>query len=192
VTLKKHFILILAALCILFSACTLGGLSDEQLEGTAHNISSTWIALTLTALPTNTALPTDTSEPTSTSTPEPSPSPSETGTDLPTTGPTFVPTWTPYGQSDPGAFEEAKSDKADLNAPLLLDNQSGEDVHFTLLTPYYQEYEFGKNMTLILPEGTYTFRAKVDKNSYSGSFAITNGDKHVLTFYTNKYHFSTP
>jgi hypothetical protein len=116
----------------------------------------------------------------------------ETATVFPTMGPTFAPTWTPYGQADPGAFEEAKADKADLNAPLLLENQSGKEVLFTLLSPIYQEYEFSKSMTLILPEGTYTFRAKVDKNSYSGSFAITNGDKHVLTFYTNKYHFSTP
>ena len=190
--MKKPLALTSAAFCVLLSACTLGSLSAEQLEGTARDLSSTWIALTLTALPTNTTQPSDTPQPTATSTPEPSATPMETATVFPTMGPTFAPTWTPYGQADPGAFEEAKADKADLNAPLLLENQSGKEVLFTLLSPIYQEYEFSKSMTLILPEGTYTFRAKVDKNSYSGSFAITNGDKHVLTFYTNKYHFSTP
>jgi len=190
--LKKPFALMICSLGILLSACTLGSLSAEQLEATARDLSSTWIALTLTALPTNTAQPSATLRPSSTPTLEPSPSPSETATELPTAGPTFAPTWTPYGQSDPGAFEEAQADKADLNAPLRLDNQSGEDIQFILLTPRYQEYDFSGSMTLILPEGSYTFRANVGKNSYSGSFAITNGDKHVLTFYTNKYHFSTP
>lgn len=190
--MKKPLALAMTSFCILLSACTLGGLSAEQLEGTAHDISSTWIASTLTALPTNTLQPSATTQPTATSTPEPSATPMETATVMPTAGPTFAPTWTPYGQADPGAFEEAKSDKADLNAPLLLDNQSGEDIHFTLLSPIYQEYEFSGSMTLILPEGSYTFRAKIDKNTLNGSFAITNGDKHVLTFYANKYHFSTP
>ena len=190
--MKKPFALMICSLGILLSACTLGSLSAEQLEATARDLSSKWIALTLTALPTNTAQPSATLRPSSTPTLEPSPSPSETATELPTAGPTFAPTWTPYGQSDPGAFEEAQADKADLNAPLRLDNQSGEDIQFILLTPRYQEYDFSGSMTLILPEGSYTFRANVGKNSYSGSFAITNGDKHVLTFYTNKYHFSTP
>ena len=190
--MKKIFALIVCSFGFLLSACTLGGLSAEEVEATARDLSSTWIALTLTALPTNTAQPSATPQPSSTSTPEPSPSPTETFTVLPTSGPTFVPTWTPYGQSDPGAFEEAQADKADLNAPLRLDNQSGEEIQFTLLTPIYQEYDFSGSMTLILPEGSYTFRAKVGKNSYSGSFAITNGDKHVLTFYATKYHFSTP
>ncbi len=190
--MKKFLALTICSFSILLSACTLGGLSAQQLEGTAHDLSSTWIALTLTALPTNTEQPSATPQPSSTPTPEPSLTPSETVTESPIAGPTFAPTWTPYGQSDPGAFEEAKSDKADQNAPLLLDNQSGEDIQFILLTPRYQEYDFSGSMTLILPEGSYTFRVNVGKHSYSGSFAITNGDKHVLSFYDDKYHFSTP
>jgi hypothetical protein len=190
VTLKKKLALTIATLCILLSACTLGSLSAEQLEATAHDLSSTWIALTLTALPSNTTQPSDTPQPTSTPTQESSATQMETATVMPTAGPTFAPTWTPYGQS--GAFEEAKSDKADFNAPLLISNQSGEDVHFIMLTPVYQEYDLGGSMTLILPEGSYTFRAKIGKNAISGSFAITNGDKHVLTLYENKYHFATP
>ncbi len=190
--MKKYLAITVCSCSIFLSACTLGTLSAQQLEGTAHDLSSTWIALTLTALPTNTEQPSATPRPSSTPTLEPSPIPSETVAELPAAGPTFVATWTPYGQTDPGAFEDAKSDKSDLNAPLRLDNQTGGEVQFILLSPRYQEYDFSGSMTLILPEGSYTFRANVGKHSYSGSFAITNGDKHVLSFYTDKYHFSTP
>ena len=31
-----------------------------------------------------------------------------------------------------------------------------------------------------------------NQGPFNGSFSITNGDKHVLTFYTDKIHFSTP
>lgn len=190
--MKKALALTSVSLILFLSACTLGTLSPEQIQGTAYSLAETAVPLTMTAMPTNTVLPTETPQPISTSTPEPSPSPSVAITESPTVGATFAPTWTPYGQSEAGAAETAQADKTDFNAPLLLDNQSGEDVHFTILSPVYQEYEISRSMTLILPEGSYTFRAKVDNASYSGSFSITNGDKHVLSFYATKYHFSTP
>jgi hypothetical protein len=123
---------------------------------------------------------------------EPTAQPSETASETPTALPTFIATWTPYGQSESGAEGTAQADKADQNAPLFLENRSGEEVQLTLTSPVYQEYVFTKSMTLILPEGEYTYRAKVGKASFSGSFAITNGDKHVLTFYSDRIHFSTP
>jgi hypothetical protein len=48
-------------------------------------------------------------------------------------------------------------------------------------------------MTLILPEAQYTYRAWIgDEGPFNGTFSITNGDKHVLTFNADKIHFSTP
>ena len=80
-----------------------------------------------------------------------------------------------------------------MNAPLLLENKSGEEIQFILLSPQYQEYVFKGNMTLIVPEGRYSYRAWMgNQGPFNGSFSITNGDKHVLTFYTDKIHFSTP
>jgi hypothetical protein len=62
-----------------------------------------------------------------------------------------------------------------------------------LLSPIYQEYEIGNSITVILPEATYSFRYWVGtKGPISGSFSITNGDKHVLTLNEDKFHFATP
>jgi len=189
--LKRKFLYLLLAFSFLFLAsCASGSLSPENIEASAQAIVATGIPLTLTAWPTNTSLPTATPQPSSTT--EASPSPAETQTESPTAISTFLPTWTPYGQSESGAFETAKADKADQNAPLLLNNRTDEEIQFTLLSPRYQEYQFTGNMTLILPEGQYSYRAKVGDKSFSGSFSITNGDKHVLTFYSDRIHFATP
>lgn len=76
---------------------------------------------------------------------------------------------------------------------MFFENKSGEEIQFVFLSPRYQEYKFKGNMTLILPEGQYSYRAWIGKaGPFNGSFSITNGDKHVLTFYADKIHFSTP
>ncbi len=95
--------------------------------------------------------------------------------------------------AQPTDFVDNKTDKQDQNAPLLLDNESGEEIHFIILSPVYADYTFTANMSLILQEGTYKYRAWIgDKGPINGSFSITNGDKHVLIFYKDKIHFSTP
>jgi len=190
---KPAGLFLLAWVAILLSSCASAGLSLEQAAETAHDIAATNVVLTLTALPTSTAIPTETPQPSAT----PSPDPSETATlassTTPPLTPTFAPTWTPYGRLQPTEFGTAQADKDDKNAPLLLENKSGEDILFVLLSPIYQEYQFSKSMTIILPEGQYTYRVWIGNSSpMNGSFSITNGDKHILTFYVDKVHFSTP
>jgi hypothetical protein len=190
--LKSRFLFLLfTILSVPLSGCA-GGLSAEDIDSTALSMAETSVPLTLTAMPTQTPAPSETPTSSATFTMEPTAQPSETTTESSTSLPTFIATWTPYGQSDSGASGTAQADKADQNAPLFLDNHSGEEVQFTLTSPVYQEYIFSKSLTLILPEGQYTYRAKVGNASFSGSFAITNGDKHVLTFYSDRIHFSTP
>ncbi len=189
---KFFFFLYPFSLILLFSACTLGQYSPEQLQSTVQELAATSMVLTLTAMPSSTPKPSDT--PTAslppTATPQLSPSPTETSTAL---QPTFWPTWTPYGQALPTDFAESKTDKQDKNAPLLLDNESGEVIRFIILSPVYVEYTFSGSMSLILKEGTYQYRAWIGKKGpINGSFSITNGDKHMLTFYEDKIHFSTP
>lgn len=182
---RTHTILI--AITVLLAACGPAGPSVEQIDATAQHFAATGVALTLTAWPTNTALPTETPEPTST------PLPSDTSTPEPTATATFAPTWTPFGQLESTDFGTAQADKADKNAPLVVQNNTGESVQFFLLSPFYQEYQLANSMTIILPEGSYSFRYWVGNQSpRSGSFNITNGDKHVLTLYEDKYHFATP
>jgi hypothetical protein len=188
------FILSTLLLILLFSACTFGQYSPESLNATVEQVAATGIVLTLTALPTATLVPSDTPtvtlQPTSTITSTTLP------TDTPTPFPTvaiYAPTWTPYGQLQATDFIDSKTDKVDKNAPLLLDNESGEEVHFIILSPVYVEYTFTKSFSLILAEDVYQYRAWIGKRGpLSGSFSITNGDKHVLTFYKDKIHFSTP
>lgn len=171
---------------LLIASCA-PGFSAEDLHATALQLAGTGVALTLTALPSNTI------PPTTTETPIPSSTITASETAVPTDTATFAPTWTPFGQFQPTDFATDKADKADQNAPLLLQNNSGETITFILLSPVYQEYEFSKNMTLILPEATYTYRAWIgNKGPMNGTFSITNGDKHVLIFYEDKIHFSTP
>ena len=189
----------LFSLCVLFfaiffSACTYGQYDPEALDATVQQVAATGIALTLTALPTATLVPTNTAtltlEPSATL--QPSSLPSDTATPFPTQT-VFLPTWTPFGLSQPTDFVEDKTNKVDKNAPLLLDNESGEEVHFIIYSPVYVDYTFTKSFSLILNEGTYQYRAWIGKHSpISGTFSITNGDKHVLTFYKDKIHFSTP
>jgi hypothetical protein len=190
----KRSPLLFLLLTLLLVSCGPAALSAEQIQQTAQVMVDTGIPLTLTALPTNTSLPTATPQPTATFTSTASPSPSTTVTIMTSPLlPAAIATWTPYGQSESGALETAQTDKADANAPLSLQNQSGEDIQFILVSPVYQEYAFGGNMTLILSEGQYSYRAWIGNDGpFSGSFAITNGDKHVLTFFSDKIHFSTP
>jgi hypothetical protein len=186
----KFFSLILM-LSLVATGCTLGSLSPEQVQATAHDLAATGIVQTLTAMPTNTLLPSATPVPTSTATPEPSLNPSETATSVPTLPPAPIATVTPFGQS--GNFDEDKDNKADNNAPLALVNASSEHtVKFALLTPYYTEYEFNSGLSLILAEGEYTYRVWVDKKVMNGTFRITNGDKHVLTIRDDRVNFATP
>lgn len=190
VTIKFVSLLFLLAAFGL-TGCTIGQYSPEQLQATVQQLAATGMALTLTALPTHTPLPTSTPEPSATS--EPSLTPTETATATPTPRPTFQPTATLYGQAQSTDFADSKDNKADQNAPLLLDNQSGEQIHLIIDSPIYGDYSFTGNMSLILPEASYHYRAWIgNKGPLSGNFAITNGDKHVLTFFENKIHFSTP
>lgn len=193
---KALFLPLSLAFVFLFSACTLGQYSPEQLEATVQQMAATGMVLTLTAMPSSTLLPTVTSTntPVATATQQPTLVPTGTLTAVPTIAPTYQPTATSFGQAEPTDFADNKADKDDKNAPLLLDNQSGgEEIHLIILSPVYGDYVFTGNMVLILPEASYTYRAWIgDKGPLNGSFAITNGDKHVLTFFTNKIHFSTP
>ncbi len=179
-------------LVLLFSACTFGQYSPESLDATVEQVAATGIVLTLTALPSGTFVPSNTPTVTlqPTSTPMPTILPTDTITPFPVI---YAPTWTPYGQQQATDFIDSKTDKVDKNAPLLLDNESGEEIHFIILTPVYADYTFTKSFSLILAENTYQYRAWIGKlGPFNGSFSITNGDKHVLTFYKDKIHFSTP
>lgn len=190
---RFSFLLYPFALILFLSACTLGQFSPEQLQATIDELAATSMVLTLTALPTSTPLPSATPTLAPTATVEPAALPADTSTPLPTDQPTLQATWTPYGLAQPTDFEDSKTDKDDKNAPLLLDNESGEEIHFIILSPVYADYTFSGNMSLILPEGTYHYRAWIgDKGPINGSFSITNGDKHILIFYKDKIHFSTP
>jgi hypothetical protein len=179
---------------LFLSACTIGQYSEEQLQATAHELAATSVSLTMTALPTQTALPTYTPIPTDmpTATPEVAQATSTaTSTAAPVVQTTFLPTATVYGLS--GDFDADKNDKADLNAPVLLDNQTEDQVRLVISSPIYAEYLITNNMFIILPEATYHYQVWIgNKGPISGSFSITNGDKHELTFYPNKVHFSVP
>ena len=192
---KNKFIMLAALFCsVLFSACTYGQYSPETLDATVQSVAATGIILTLTALPTATLAPTNTA----TATVEPSatiqssPLPSDTATPSPTQQ-IFLPTWTPFGLSEPTDFVADKTNKDDKNAPVLLNNQSGEEIHFIIDSPIYVEYTFTKSFSLILNEATYHYRAWIGNHGpLSGTFSVTNGDKHILTFYKDKIHFATP
>ena len=174
-------------LIALLSACTTS-LSPEQIRATAQVLAAQQLAADLTARPTNTSEPTATLQPTQTL-----PPPSETPTGSPTATATMAATSTPFGFLSPSDFSTAQANKADSNAPLVLDNRSDEIVRFVLLSPVYQEYEFSGSVTIIIPEAEYTYRIWIGKKGpINGSFAITNGDKHVLSIYADKVSFKIP
>ena len=105
----------------------------------------------------------------------------------------MLPTWTPFGYMNSSDFATAQADKADSNAPLVLDNRSGQTVHLVILSPVYQEYVFSGSMTVIIPEAQYTYRIWIgEKGPINGSFTISNGDKHVFSIYQDKVSFKTP
>jgi hypothetical protein len=176
----------------------MGLYSAEQIDATVQSLAATEMVVLLTSLPSNTSLPTATD----TATPLPSPtlSPTSSASETPSASPTsiapaatFLPTVTTLGFTDPTQFAEDKSNKSDFNAPLVLDNQSGQEIQLFILSPVYGEYVFTKNMTLILPENTYTYRAWIgNKGPFSGTFSITNGDKHILIFRESNINFAKP
>ena len=174
---------------LLFSACGQAAANEDQIAIMAQNLVSTRLAQTLAAQPSNTQIPTETPQPTNTSTQ----TPFATLTETPTATIKLISTWAPYGQPDSGAFETARADKSSRNAPLLLDNRSGERIQFILVSPQYQEYVFTDSLGLVLPQGQYNYRAWIGNDGpFSGSFTLNNPDKHILIFYSDKIHFSTP
>jgi hypothetical protein len=174
-------------LVTLLTACTPSP-SPEQIRATAQVLAAERLAADLTARPTSTSEPTATLQPTQTP-----PPPSETTTWSPTGTATMADTSTPFGYLSPSDFSTAQANKADSNAPLVLDNRSGEVVRFVFLSPVYQEYEFSGSMSIIIPEAEYTYRIWIGKKGpINGSFAITNGDKHVLSIYVDKVSFKIP
>jgi hypothetical protein len=168
--------------------------SAEEMHATAQNIANTSIVLTVAAIPTETTAPsnTSTSVPSATFTQESSAVPTGTATLVPVTPTTPLPTATNYGQMSGSAQETAWSDKDDKNAPLMLRNNTELEIHLILLSPVYQEYTFTNNMSLILPENTYSYRVFVGDKAFSGSFSITNGDKHALVFFEDHVRFGVP
>lgn len=183
-------------LLILFSlwasACS-SSLSEAQLEATARSMASTDVALTLSAIASSAPSVTETPSPSPSATSSPTTLSSETVTATSTIAPKLQITWNPYGQPDSGSFATAKADKSTGDTPLLLENQSGERVQFNIVSPYYQAYVFTNNLGIVLPQGEYKYMAWIgDKGPFSGSFILNNPDKHVLIFYSDKIHFSTP
>lgn len=89
-------------------------------------------------------------------------------------------------------FAAKQANKHDGNAPLYFRNYSGQQVRFDLTYPYWAEYTFIKDCAIILNTGTYKYVAWVGKEQFSGSFTITNGDKHALRFYAHKVRFPSP
>ena len=173
---------------VLLSACT-GSPSPEEIRATAQVLAAQRLATDLAARPTDTPEPSATPQPTQTQTPLPS----ETVAASPTATATMQPTRTPFGYMSPSDFATAQANKADSNAPLVLDNRSGQTVRMVLLSPVYQEYEFSGSMTIIIPEAIYTYQIWIgNKGPINGSFEITNGDKHVLSIYADKVGFKTP
>ncbi|MEX2143277.1 MAG: hypothetical protein WD740_01670 [Anaerolineales bacterium] len=184
----EHKITGLVFISVLVTSCN-PTLSHEQIQATARVLVADQISRELTSAPSITSAPSATPTLPHTSTPIPS----ETIDASPTSEPTPQPTWTPFGQMNALDFATAKADKADRNAPLVLDNRSGETVKFIITSPVYQEYEFNTNMTIIVHEATYTFKSWIgEKGPINGSFTITNGDKHVLSFYEGKVVFKIP
>jgi hypothetical protein len=189
---KTQLSIVLIFLALL-AACS-SAPNAEELHATAQNMANTSIALTVAAIPTETAVPSDTSTsaPTTTFTQEASALPSGTATLALVTPTTPLPTATNYGQMSGSAQETAWSDKDDQNAPLMLRNNTELEIHLILLSPVYQEYTFTSNMSLILPENTYSYRVFVGDKAFSGSFSITNGDKHALVFFEDHVRFGVP
>jgi len=172
---------------VLLTACS-GAPSPEQIRATAQVLAAQRLAADLAARPTNTSEPSATLQPSQTQ-----PPPSETPIGSPTATATDLATSPPFGYLSPSDFATAQADKSDSNAPLVLDNRSGETVRLVLTSPVYQEYEFSGSMTIILPEDQYTYRIWIgEKGPINGGFAITNGDKHVFSIYQDKVSFKTP
>lgn len=189
---KNHHLVILFLLPVL-AACS-SAPSAKELHATAQHMASTSIVLTVAAIPTDTTAPSDTPTlvPSSTSTQEITALPTGTATLSPVTPTTPLPTATNYGQMSGSAQETAWADKDDKNAPLILRNNTELEIHLILLSPVYQEYTFTNNMSLILPESTYSYRVFVGDKAFSGSFSITNGDKHALVFFEDHVRFGVP
>jgi hypothetical protein len=188
--MSQNFILgSLLLITFLLAACSPAALGSEDIQASAQVLADQQIASEQAAAPSHTPAPSATLLPTLV----PTQIPSATHTILPTQTHTPQPTQTPFGQMNAADFATAKADKADLNAPLVLDNRSGTTIRFVITSPVYQEYEFTASMTIVVREATYTYQAWIGKKGpINGSFTITNGDKHVLSFYEDKVGFKTP
>ncbi len=182
-------------LCAFFlTACVPSGPSEAEVQASAQALAASWLQ-TEAAIPSATPLPSNTPEPSPTSPPSntPEPAPTESATPAPAQSDGAYITVTPFGYMEPNQMASAQANKDDQNAPLVLVNRTEDEIRLQLLTPIYQEYTFTHTMTLIVPEGSYTYRAWIGgKGPRNGSFSITNGDKHELIFRENQINFSVP
>ncbi len=175
-------------LCVL-AACA-PAVSAESLAATAQHFAATGVAQTLTAAPTHTPLPT--AIPSDTPTPTPSASPSETP-NLPTETPAAQLQGTLINLLPTPVSGTAQSDKQDNQTPLLLQNNSSQNIWLIIEGSTYFEYRFSDTMLILLPEGEYHYTAYIgQKGPFEGNFDLRNEDKHTLIFSAGKVTFQKP
>lgn len=188
----KRFFLTLTLLALL-TACSGQAQTPAptvDVNATVAAFSSTMMAGTLTAQPTDTPLPTPTS--TSTFTPEPTATFAITPTSTETLTPTPTVTLPPFY----GEFTPAGLPAGVRRGYILFENETKISPVYLNITgkaerqdkPVYYRYTFeGRQHRYEIPFGTYDYVIFLgEKKMFSGSFRINNFDKTTFFIRDNK------
>jgi hypothetical protein len=152
----KRFALLVLLTALLAAACGSPPATTEPAP-TATEALPTELP---TAPPTETPLPSDT--------PEPTAIPSDTATPEPS----LSPTWDVFFTTTPPLPPGGESLSLAEAPPLVIVNQSDEQLLFILASPHYNEFSIAPSASLrvrIWP-GTYTFLAALESVYYPGTF----------------------
>ncbi len=173
----KRLIIIIAAISLLLAACKA---EESDIQATSETLAHTMVA------ETQAAQPTESPEPTQANTSAPSPTSKNTSTATPTSAPTntitpeFIPSETPWFN-------------ANRTARLRFENNTDETIFIILSGTYYVTYNFQTSWNMDIPWGSYNYSVYIGKSSeHSGSFTITNADKHIMVISEGKVRFKYP
>ncbi len=165
--------------------------SAEAVAVRAEDLAQTMVVETQAARPTKIVLPSATP---SLTPDEPSENSIETSKDGPAATATatleITPTLEDEISVDPSATSAPDNQKT---ARLRFENNSGQVVYLTLSGAFNANYAFADSFNVDVPYGDYSFAANIGQDGpYTGSFTITNADKHTLVFESDKVKILGP
>ncbi len=173
----KRLTITIIAFSLLLAAC---GAEESGTRATSEILAQTIMAETQAAIPSETPEPTFTKTSILSPTIEITSTATHTSTPTTTSTPEFIPSETAWFNTN-------------LTTRLRFENNTEDSIIVILSGAYNASFTFVASWNLDIPRGDYFYSVWIGDNSeHSGSFIITNADKHTMVISEGKVRFKYP